>query len=122
MVGSPGTPTGPSTLPDPMLAYRDRAIRDRNSIARLMAQIAESPWVRLAPPLNELEALAHGLAGTGGTFGFPALSDTAARVERLLERWRGAPPATLSRRRTAHLRRLVERMSAELDIVADGRG
>jgi len=113
-----GTTPGPSALPDPVQAFRERAIRDRSKTHRLMAQLSDLTWARLAQPLAELEALAHGLAGAGGTFGFPELSETAARVERRLEGWRRAAPATLTARQIAGLRTLVASMVAELDVVA----
>jgi HPt (histidine-containing phosphotransfer) domain-containing protein len=117
-----GTKPGRDALPDPVQAFRDRAIRDHDAARRLMAQLSSVPVARLARPLAELEALAHGLAGAGGTFGFPALSETAARVERRLEGWRRAAPATLTARQIVGLRRLVALMLAELDVVAGGPG
>jgi HPt (histidine-containing phosphotransfer) domain-containing protein len=117
-----GTTPGRDALPDPVQAFRDRAIRDHDAARRLMAQLSSVPVARLARPLAELEALAHGLAGAGGTFGFPALSETAARVERRLEGWRRAAPATLTARQIVGLRRLVALMLAELDVVAGGPG
>jgi HPt (histidine-containing phosphotransfer) domain-containing protein len=116
------TTPGRDALPDPVQAFRDRAIRDHDAARRLMAQLSSVPVARLARPLAELEALAHGLAGAGGTFGFPALSETAARVERRLEGWRRAAPATLTARQIVGLRRLVALMLAELDVVAGGPG
>jgi HPt (histidine-containing phosphotransfer) domain-containing protein len=107
-----------AALPDPVQAFRERASRDRDRTGRLMAALTDPSRARLAQPLAELEALAHGLAGAGGTFGFPALSETAARVERRLEGWRQAAPETLSGRQLAGLRRLVGRMIAELDVAA----
>jgi HPt (histidine-containing phosphotransfer) domain-containing protein len=109
------TTPSPSTLPDPVQAFRARAARDRARTDRLMARLADPGRARVAEPLAELEALAHGLAGAGGTFGFPALSETAARVERRLEGWRRAAPATLTARQIAGLRRLVASMTDELD-------
>lgn len=118
MAPAAGASSDAAALPDPIQAFRERARRDRASADRLMAMLTGLDWARLAPALAELEALAHGLAGAGGTFGFPALSETAARVERRLEGWRRAKPATLTARQLAGLRRLVAHMTAELDVAA----
>jgi HPt (histidine-containing phosphotransfer) domain-containing protein len=113
-----GGPPDAAPLPDPVQAFRERAARDRRRTDRLMAELTGLDRARLAPPLAELESLAHGLAGAGGTFGFPALSETAARVERRLEGWRRAAADALTPRQIAGLRRLVARMTAALDVVA----
>ncbi|HEX7007072.1 MAG TPA: Hpt domain-containing protein [Alphaproteobacteria bacterium] len=118
MAPAAGAMSDTAPLSDPVQAFRERAKRDRARTDRLMARLDGLRWRRAAQPLAELEALAHGLAGAGGTFGFPALSETAARLERRLEGWRRKAPTTLTARQIAGLRRLVERMAAELDVAA----
>jgi HPt (histidine-containing phosphotransfer) domain-containing protein len=102
---------------DAALAFRERAKSDRARLLRLAGQVRDPiAWPRLARPLAAIEDLAHGLAGTGGVFGFPALSVAAARVERMAERWRLTSPATLSARRKASLKVAIERLLSELDL------
>ena len=84
---------------DPEVAFRARAERDRRAIARLARPLrGPTRWSDAAAPLAEIERLAHKLSGAGGVFGFAALSEDAARLERLLERWRLRPPVELSAR------------------------
>lgn len=45
--------------------------------------VRESGWG--PEPVKRLHRLAHSLAGTGSTFGFPAVSDAARRLEVLLQ-------------------------------------
>jgi HPt (histidine-containing phosphotransfer) domain-containing protein len=45
--------------------------------------VRESTWG--PEPVKRLHRLAHSLAGTGATFGFPAVSDAARRLEALLQ-------------------------------------
>ena len=63
-------------MSDPLLAslaarFRLRAIGDAE---RLRAALASSDRATV-------EAIAHALSGTAGTFGFPAISDHAAALE-----------------------------------------
>jgi len=59
-------------------------------LARVTADLAR---LRAAAPrlgadpqaLSEIEAVAHGLAGAGGTFGFMPISEQAEQVEELAE-------------------------------------
>lgn len=107
---------------DPVLDFRRRAARDRDRIARLAATLrAESDWDLVAGTHSELEDLAHGLAGTGGTFGFPSLSVAAARVERLTERRRLRPPSRCTRRQIGLLAEMLESLIAELDAIVPRR-
>ena len=73
-------------LPPEMLApFRARVARE----ARRLAAIRDGLAAAGAPPLledprwPELDRLTHGLAGAGGTFGFPEVSAAAEDVERL---------------------------------------
>lgn len=105
---------------DPEAAFRARAARDRQRLLRLAAALRQPvPWHRAAARLEEIERLAHGLAGAGGVFGFPAVSDDAVRLERLVERWRLEPPAEISRPRLAVFAR---RLAALLASLADVNG
>ena len=71
-------------------------------------------WRDVATPLQALESLAHALAGAGGMFGFPTVSSSAAKVERLAERWRLDPPETFTPRRIAHLVKTTDTLVAAL--------
>lgn len=85
---------------DPQAAFQARLRRDHRDLIRLSAQVRHTaPWRHVAAPLVAMEGLAHGLAGASGVFGFAALGEEAARLERLLERWRLRPPAEISRQR-----------------------
>jgi HPt (histidine-containing phosphotransfer) domain-containing protein len=65
------------------LRFLVRAAAEREALAAAFAR----------GDLVEVGRIAHGLAGAGGTFGFPALSDAAAGLEEaLLE---GAAPEAL---------------------------
>lgn len=89
-------------LADPHEAFRARVRRDRAKLLRLSAVLRRPiRWSRASSSLSAIEGLAHGLAGAGGIFGFAALGEDAARLERLLERWRLRPPAEISARRIA---------------------
>ncbi len=101
---------------DPDAAFAARAARDRARIARLAARVnhAGSGFAR---PMTEIEDLAHALAGAGGVFGFDAVSGTAARVERLAERWRRAGLRNLSARRRVLLSSAVRDLLDALDTV-----
>jgi HPt (histidine-containing phosphotransfer) domain-containing protein len=69
---------------------------------RLPARLAEVEAARDAArdagwagePLRTFHRLAHSLAGVGSTFGFPAVTELARRLESLLDEvlGRGAPP------------------------------
>jgi HPt (histidine-containing phosphotransfer) domain-containing protein len=70
---------------------------------RLPARIAEVEAARDAArwagwagePLRTFHRLTHSLAGAGATFGFPAVSDLAGRLERRLKAvLAGGPPPT----------------------------
>jgi HPt (histidine-containing phosphotransfer) domain-containing protein len=111
-------PTRPSPGPvDPIAEFLTRAARDRARIAELARLLRDAgPWPRVAAAHGELEKLAHGLAGSGGTFGFPSVSDTAERVERLAERRRLRPPARYTQRQAARLAGHVGALLAALDM------
>jgi HPt (histidine-containing phosphotransfer) domain-containing protein len=90
--------------------------RDRRKLIALSSVLRRPMrWTRAAARLAAIEQLAHGLAGASGVFGFAALGEDAARLERLVERWRIRPPAEISMPRLAALvRRLdpvLERLS-----------
>ncbi len=66
--------------------FLDRVARDRARLAALWhaAGAAQGAPAR-APLMREMADIAHGLSGAGGTFGFPAISDAAGELERLIE-------------------------------------
>lgn len=104
---------------DPLRAFLARAARDRERIAELADGLQiERDWSHVAAPHMALEDLAHGLAGTGGTFGFPSLSAAAARLERLMERRRLRPPARYTRKQIDYLAPRLAALIAELDAIA----
>ncbi len=91
---------------DPETAFRARMHRDLKTLIELSATLQRpTAWTRAAGRLAAIEHVAHGLAGAGGVFGFTDLSEDAARLERLLERWRKQPPAEISSHRIAALAR-----------------
>jgi HPt (histidine-containing phosphotransfer) domain-containing protein len=54
-----------------LVVYRDRLVEARN----LYTQSADDEVIR------KLKTISHELAGAGGTFGYPELSDLAAELE-----------------------------------------
>ena len=60
-------------------------------------ELIESLWRQVrngqAPALADLERCAHGLAGSGATFGFAALGDAARVLEMAVSPWVGASNA-----------------------------
>lgn len=111
-----GRTLDPATDPD--AAFRARARRDRRTLARLAARVERATgWRRAAASLALMERTAHGLAGASGVFGFVALGEDAAKLERLLERWRLRPPAAISDRRLALLRQRLRPLVDKLALV-----
>ena len=105
---------------DPDEAFRRRALQDRERIVALACRLEKSAaWSRVANPLQALEEVAHGLAGAGGTFGFPQVSEAAARVERLAEKWRMNPPDTFTSRRAGMLARAIASLETMLRAVGE---
>jgi HPt (histidine-containing phosphotransfer) domain-containing protein len=89
---------------DPEAAFRARLRRDRTTLIELSATFRQpTAWTRAAGRLAAIEHVAHGLAGAAGVFGFTDLGEDAARLERLLERWRKEPPAEISSQRITAL-------------------
>lgn len=73
-------------LPDEILsAFRDRLRRDADRLGCLRDALAaeEAPVLSEDPRRDEIEQLAHGLVGTGATFGFAEVGAAAEDVERL---------------------------------------
>jgi len=104
---------------DPEAAFRARMQRDRQRLIELSATLRRpTAWTRAAGRLAAIEHLAHGLAGAGGVFGFADLGEDAARLERLLERWRKQPPAEISSRRIAALDRKLAPVLEQLGAAA----
>lgn len=100
---------------DPQAAFHARARRDRRTLVRLAAEVErQTVWHRAAAPLARMESVAHGLAGASGVFGFTSLGEDAARLERLLERWRVRPPAAMSDRRLVSLRQRLRPLLEKL--------
>ncbi len=68
----------------------------RSAFPERLEQI-ESLWRQVrngdAPALADLERCAHGLAGSGATFGFAALGDAARVLEMAVSPWVGATHA-----------------------------
>jgi HPt (histidine-containing phosphotransfer) domain-containing protein len=90
---------------DPHAAFHARAQRDRRKLARLAGQVERAASRRqMAAALALIEGVAHGLAGASGVFGFTALGEHAAKLERLLERWRTLPLSGLSHGQLAAFR------------------
>ena len=79
-------------MTDPMAAFREK-FRQRCAVDRERLALAFEAWRRGdASAHGELVAIAHGLAGAGGTFGFSALGDHASEAEARLLEMRGDDP------------------------------
>lgn len=90
-------------MSDPGAAADPLEEMQRYFAGRLPARIAEVEAARDAArgagwagePLRTFHRLSHSLAGAGATFGFPAVSDLAGRLERRLKAvLAGGPPPT----------------------------
>lgn len=81
------------SMTDPMEAFKAR-FRDRCAIDLAALERLRKDSVRSG---DELRRIAHGLSGSGGTFGFPAVSDAAAPVDDALIEGRPATAAELER-------------------------
>jgi HPt (histidine-containing phosphotransfer) domain-containing protein len=103
---------------DPHAAFHARAQRDRRKLVRLAGQVERAASRRqMAAVLALIEGVAHGLAGASGVFGFTALGEHAAKLERLLERWRTLPLSGLSHRQLAAFRRRLQPLLDGLALV-----
>lgn len=70
---------------DPLDQIRKRfAERCRGDLGRLTALRASGAYRGDAEAMSSLLGIAHSLAGTGGTLGFPEISSTAFEVETML--------------------------------------
>lgn len=82
---SPREPTCEVTCPTIRLPDRLRFVArcrdDRAALDALRLQAGVPPWLRDTPARAQLIALAHRVAGGGGTFGFRELSEAAYRCE-----------------------------------------
>ena len=89
-------------MTDPMQELRRRFVeRCRGDLKRLdAAQEGESD-------ASVLEDLAHSLAGAGGTFGFPEVSEAAARLDDRFAAGQTPPPDEVAALRH-ELQRLVD--------------
>lgn len=67
-------------MTDPMEAFRAR-FRDRCAVDLAALEKLINDGVRSG---DELRRIAHGLSGSGGTFGFPGVSDAAAVIDDVL--------------------------------------
>jgi chemotaxis protein histidine kinase CheA len=89
---------------DPDAAFRVRAAADRTELTRLAQSLhGRNTISRDDDVLATLEELAHGLAGTGGVFGFPGVSTAAEKLERLAERQMRAKAAPLTPQQVTRL-------------------
>lgn len=64
-------------MTDPMEAFRAR-FRDRCAVELAALEQLMNDGARSG---DELRRIAHGLSGSGGTFGFPRVSDAAAVID-----------------------------------------
>ena len=88
--------------------FRERVARDHDRLTALWRALAESRNDSAADPRwREIEDIAHGLYGAGGTFGYPAISRAAAALERHVAA-QPRRPAALARAIAALLRVLGE--------------
>ncbi len=61
--------------------FRQRAIVDRTALSEIAAVLEKDTAVGVDP--DDIQRIAHRLAGAGGTFGFPGISACAAELEML---------------------------------------
>jgi len=88
--------------------FRERVTRDHDRLTALWRALAESREDSAVDPRwREIENIAHGLYGAGGTFGYPAISRAAAVLERHVAA-QPRRPAALARAIAALLRVLGE--------------
>ena len=96
-------------IPQQIAALRrrfvERTAREREQIALLLQDLCAG--IPSDERLTELRCIAHGLAGAGGTFGFPAISDAAGRVEELCMAGRADDLAEALEELMAELARIV---------------
>ena len=78
-------------MTDPMETFRAR-FRDRCAIDLAALETLLCDGIRSG---GELQRIAHGLSGAGGTLGFPAISDAAASVDAALNEGRPTTDADL---------------------------
>jgi chemotaxis protein histidine kinase CheA len=90
-------------LPDPETEFRRRCARDRARLAGLRDALTAPPADRLDALLAAVQAVAHGLYGAGGTFGFDEVSAAAATLEDLAEDLRAGDCRAWPERRAAVL-------------------
>jgi HPt (histidine-containing phosphotransfer) domain-containing protein len=75
----------PPVIPDPWDQIRKRFVeRCRGDLHRLRESRSTGAYRDSAEALSVLAAVAHSLAGAGGTFGFPEISSRAVELETLL--------------------------------------
>jgi HPt (histidine-containing phosphotransfer) domain-containing protein len=84
-------------------AYRARLPLQAGELDKIWQTVQEGGCGGEA--LAALHALAHGIAGSGATFGYPALSEAATPLEELADNIlrAGAPPSDAQRDRLAQL-------------------
>ena len=89
---------------DKMQALRDKYVARLGDSLAIIQPMAErlAAGTETGDDRADLEARAHKLAGTGTSYGFPAISETAAALENALRD--GAPAAVLAEAFVATLR------------------
>lgn len=93
-------------MDDPWVRLRTKFI-DRCRLERVALSAEWAKWKQPGVKSDDLVRLAHGLAGAGGTFGFPNLSRKAEAVE----------TAILDERPDEEKERLIEELLVELELV-----
>jgi CheY-like chemotaxis protein len=70
-----------------LATLRDGFLQRARSDAAALApyRVALRPDAHSVPAIEQIKAIAHGLAGAGGIFGFPAISDKSAALARAAE-------------------------------------
>jgi CheY-like chemotaxis protein/HPt (histidine-containing phosphotransfer) domain-containing protein len=77
--------------------FLERVSRDADVLLQCQSALAKEPG--MSSGLNRIRGIAHGLAGAGGIFGFPQLSDAAGDLEEaiVVELENKNPPRTVDR-------------------------
>jgi chemotaxis protein histidine kinase CheA len=99
-----------------LYAFLAEADQDLNAIEHHCRTAAAQPVAERAAAIRELFAVAHGLRGQGGSFGFPMVTAIAASLNRFIEAQArfDEPEMAAIRGHVAALRRVLDaRMSGD---------
>jgi len=99
-----------------------RIANDTSELQRLWHAAAAADAVRRRECIDAIQDIAHRLAGLGGMFGHPAISDAAARLEQACAEAVSSPPGpggADTRGLAVHIAALTAALAAAADRSAD---